>query len=138
MISDEITQWLSEQPLDKPTDIDGEEVYLRVHNKGAELGLYLVRDYTPEQLQQVLKQGFNSALKYSAGLGVSPDNQALVLSQWLPGVASWVEVAQPLEELLNQAEMLRTGLKTVKDSSSNLAADRNERRLRNAFAGARS
>lgn len=137
MVSDEISQWLSEQPLDQPTDIDGEEVYLRVQKTGAELGLYLVRDYTPDQLEKVLKQGFNSSLKYSAGLGVSPDNHALVLSQWLPGVASWVEAAQPLEQLLNQAEILRTGLETVKSGRSNLAADRNERRLRNAFAGAR-
>ena len=134
---DEIERWLDSQPLDEPIDINGELVYLRVQGEGAELGLYLSRDYTPAQLEAALKKGFNSALNYSAGLGVSTDDHALVLTQWLPGVTRWIEAADPLEQLLNQAELWRRSVKSVQIKPVSLEGNRNEQRLRMAFAGAK-
>ena len=137
-MDDEIEQWLLELPLDVPIDIDGESVYLKVHSDGAELGAYLVHSYSSAQLQDALKQGFQSALQFDAGLGRTPDGRSLVLTQWLPDVRYWFEAAEPLERLLNQLSMWRTALASGKVQQTNTLETRNEQRLRMLLRGAKS
>ncbi|MFC7516075.1 hypothetical protein ACFQUU_13755 [Herbaspirillum sp. GCM10030257] len=137
MENDEIEQWLQEQPLDEPVEIDGESVYLKVGPSGAELGAYLIQSYTQVQLHEALKLGFKSALRFDAGLGQTPDGSALVLTQWLPQVSGWSEAAEPLENILNQLSMWRAALTPEKPRPASQIADRNEQRLRMLFAGAK-
>jgi hypothetical protein len=133
---DEVMQWLREQPLDEPVEIDGESVYLRVHSAGAELGAHLVRAFSPAQLQDALRQGFQSALAFDAGLGCSDDGTILVLNQWLPHVRNWADAAEALEKLLDQVSMWRAGLFPTKPQQMDKLANRNEQRLRSLFTGA--
>lgn len=134
--TDDIAQWLDRQPLNSPIDIDGETVYLNLHRQGAELGAYLMRFHTQEQLREALKQGFSSAISFEAGLGLSPDGTSLVLSQWLPAVGAWNQAAEPLENLLNQLAAWRAALAPPITTRIAQPVDRNERRLRRMFAGA--
>jgi hypothetical protein len=134
---DEFGQWLQAQPLDEPVEIDGESVYLKVRQNGAELGAYLIYSYTQTQLQDALKHGFNSATRFDAGLGKTPDGNDLVLNQWLPNVTGWSEAAGPLENLLNQLSMWRAALVPPKVIQMDSLPNRNEQRLRMLFLGAK-
>lgn len=135
MFSDEeLAQWLRAQPLDAPVAIDGESVYLAIHRDGAELGAYLTRAYTQEQLQQALRQGFSSAIDFDAGLGQSSDGDSLVLTQWLPGVTGWPQAAQPLDNLLNQLTLWRAALAPPPSTRAADLHNRVEHRLRQRFA----
>jgi hypothetical protein len=127
---DEFEQWLQAQPLDEPVEIDGESVYLKVRPKGAELGVFLIHSYTQSQLRDALKQGFNSARQYDAGLGRTPDGNNLVLNQWLPHVSGWSQAVLPMENLLNQVSMWRASLVAPKVIKMESMANRNEQRLR--------
>ena len=91
-----------------------------------ELGALLVHDFSEAQLQDALRHGFDMAITFDAGFGLSVEGRSLCLSQWLPGVRSWIEAAEPLEKLLNQAEMLRTSFDPVRDPMQ----DRIEQRMR--------
>lgn len=135
-IDDEIGQWLREQPFDEPVEIDGESVYLRVQSNGAELGAILTRSFSRLQLQDALKQGFQSALDFDAGLGCSDDGTILVLNQWLPHVQDWVGAAEALEKILNQASMWREALSPGRPQQMDKMGNRNEQRLRMLFTGA--
>jgi hypothetical protein len=128
-------QWLDRLPLNEPVEIDGDWVYLNIHPRGAELGAYLVSAHTPAQLQDAMRLGFASALTYQAGLAVTPDGNALVLTQWLPAVDSWPQAVQPLENLLNQLSLWRATLAPSETPRFSDAGDRNERRLRTLLAG---
>lgn len=139
-----VDQWLQGLPLNQPVEVDGESAYLNIHPGGAELGAYLVHAYAPVQLQDAMRLGFASALTYQAGLAVTPDGHSLVLTQWLPGVASWSQAVVPLENLLNQLSEWRALLGGSGSSASSTpfdamrtpaAGDRNERRLRSMLAG---
>lgn len=134
---DDVIQWLQELPVGTPVEIDGETVYLETHPDGAVLGGYLMSAYTPAQLQNALKLGFQNALFYKAGLGQSRDGNTLVLTQWLPKARSWLDAADELEELLNQLSEWRETLVPARESRPVHAseADRNEQRLRKLFAG---
>jgi hypothetical protein len=136
-MDDEFEQWLQAQPLDEPVEIDGESVYLKVSSRGAELGVFLIRSFAPSQLQEALKQGFNSATKYDAGLGRTPDGENLVLNLWLPNVSGWLEAAQPLEDLLNQVCMWRDELAPPKTTHREGVPNKTEQRLRKLFQGAK-
>lgn len=132
---DDFWEWLKSQPLDEPVEIDGESVYLKVRHDGAELGAFLVHSYTPNQLQDALRQGFNSATQYDAGLGRTADGGSLVLNQWLPNVIGWVDAAEALENLLNQLSMWRAVLVPPKVIQMDSLSNRNEQRLRMLFTG---
>jgi hypothetical protein len=135
-MDEETEQWLRTLPLDEPVEIDGETIYLKVRRGGAELGGYLVRAYTRVQLQDALRQGFHSAMKFDAGLGVTTDGSDLVLTQWLVNASSWLDAAEPLEKLLNQLSTWRAALAPAKPGPMETAANRNEQRLRMLFKGA--
>jgi hypothetical protein len=135
-MDNDIDQWLQSLPMGHPIEIDGETVYLNVRPEGAELGAYVCREYTPAQLQQAMKVGFQSALEYDAGLG-QVDN-TLVLTQWLPHTRNWTDAAEPLESLLNQVAMWRSRLDPQPQRHvDTTSANRTEQRLRKLFAGTR-
>lgn len=105
-MSDHLEAWLATLPVGEPVAIDGEQAYLRLYPDGAELGVYLLRSYTPAQLDEAARAGFQSARQFDAGLAVLDDG-ALALNQWLPRVAGWPEAIGPLEEILNQLSLWR-------------------------------
>lgn len=104
----EVEKWLEALPLNEPVNIDGESVYLKVGEDGAELGVHFMDEVTDQQILDALQQGFQNALEFNAGWALSSDGSTLLLSQWLPGVSGWVDVSETLEQLLNQVELLRT------------------------------
>jgi hypothetical protein len=108
MQSAELEHWLQSLPLGEPVDIDGECVYLRVEQSGAELGVQYLGQVTEVQLQRALQQGFQNATEFDAGWALSLDGATLLLTQWLPNVSSWTEVSEALEQLLNQVELQRS------------------------------
>lgn len=135
-MEDDFEQWLQSQPLNEAIELDGEFVYLNVRGGGAELGAYITRSYTSAQLQDALKQGFQSAILFDAGLGEADDEDSLVLSQWLPNVSGWSDAIEPLEKLLNQLATWRVALNPSKPKPIDKATDnRTEQRLRMLFAG---
>lgn len=134
--------WLGEQSPSNPLAIDGESVYLRLADGGAELGVHLWPGATVAQLQDALKHGFASAIEYDAGLGLAPDGQGVVLSQWLPAVHGWDEAAVALEQLLNQVASWRAQLGPVVQAAARVpagisAAARQEQKMRRLLAGGR-
>ena len=106
----DLEQWLLGLPLDETFGIDGELVFLKVNGQGAELGLILTPAATGEQIADALHSGFQSALDFDAGLALSPDGGDLLLTRWLPGIETWADAAEALEELLNQAGMWRAAM----------------------------
>jgi hypothetical protein len=134
---DDLSQWLRSQPLDVPVEIDGESVYLKVRNDGAELGVVLIQSYTRAQLHEALRQGFNSATQFEASLGRTPDGNHLVLNQWLPNVSGWTDAGPALESLLNQLSMWRAALAPTKVIEMDKVTSRNEQRLRMLYSGAK-
>ena len=133
----ELKQWLQEQPLEEPVEIDGEVIYLTVRDDGAELGAYLLENHSLPQLENAMRNGFRSATMFDAGLGLTADGKVLVLNQWLPRVSSWPEAAQSLENLLNQLGEWRADL-TPETSVTEKVTARTEQRLRSLFKGATS
>lgn len=131
----DLERWLDSLPLDETVEIDGESVYLKIHAAGAELGACLFRSCTQTQLQEALRMGFASAITHEAGLGLSADGKALLLTQWLPQVQRWPQAAKALENLLNQAATWRAALASRTANEAVGAADRHERRLRTLLAG---
>lgn len=138
-LDDELEQWLREQPLDEPVELDGEIVYLEVRPAGAVLGAHLTPFFTRVQLQDAMKQGFHCAVMFEsgAGLGQSADGNALVLSRWLPDARDWTDAAEALEDLLNQLATWRERLAPKEPARIRSASriDQNEQRLRMLFAG---
>lgn len=135
-----LLEWLRVQPFDAPVIIDGETVLLKRHAAGAELIAYLVQGATQQQVMRAMEQGFANALEFDAGLGLAPDGNSLLLTQWLPHVSTWTEAARPLEHLLNQLTNWRTALappETVRVTTKTIT-NRNEQRLRMMFAGENS
>lgn len=96
--------WLDKFPLDAHVEIGGKSVCLKRGVGGAELEVILFSNYTQDELQRALNQGFPSAMLFDAGLGQTDDGQDLVLSQWVPGVRMWSDAGQVLEKLLNQLD----------------------------------
>jgi hypothetical protein len=136
-MDEETEQWLRSLPLDEPVEIDGETITLTVLENGAELGGRLVHAYTRVQLQAAIKQGFRSAMKFDAGLGVTTDGSDLVLTQWLANAGGWLDAAEPLEKLLNQLSTWRVVLDPAKPRPIETAAKRHEQSLRMLFKGAK-
>jgi hypothetical protein len=136
--SEELNSWLAAQALDRPVAIDGETVYLRLGQYGAELGAYLWPGAVPARLQEALKQGFSSALVFDAGLALAPDGEGVLLSQWLPEARGWVDAADALERLLNQLALWRAALapsgREVRAAPA--GAGRDEQKMRRLLAGA--
>ncbi|WEF32241.1 hypothetical protein [Pseudoduganella chitinolytica] len=134
-MSDQLELWLEGLPLDEAVAIDGETAYLRRHPGGAELGIYLLREFTPAQLEEAARAGFHSARQFGAGLAVADDGKALVLNRWLPGVAGWLDAAGALEDILNQGALWRAWLAPHRPRRDDgLSAQ--EQRIRARFAGA--
>jgi hypothetical protein len=134
MPDNDLDEWLQSLPLDEAVTIDEELVYLRVRENGAELGGYFLHSCTEEQLQAALKMGFESALEFGAGWSISTEEDALLLTQWLPQVSTWAEAAEPLENRLNQIGALRAALTPAKPKYDDIQ-HRNEQRVRMLFAG---
>lgn len=129
MQSIELEQWLQTLPLDEPVSIDGESVYLKVDQAGAELGVHFMEQVTEQQLQGALQQGFQNALEFDAGWALSIDGTVLLLTQWLPGVSEWTEVPDALEQLLNQVELQRA-LEAITAVKTESIQSRDERSMR--------
>ncbi|MFC5474028.1 hypothetical protein ACFPM8_08650 [Paraherbaspirillum soli] len=142
MDSDDFQTWLAQQAMGCMIDIDGESIYLKAHADGAELGAVLETAPTGEQIRQALQQGFSNALAYDAGLAYHADHadgDSLRLTQWLPGIRSWQQAAQPLENLLTQLAAWRAMFAPKASVTSVSAApasalDRTEQRLRMLMA----
>lgn len=132
MSADNLEQWLENLPLDEPVDIDGETVFLKISGQGAELGVLLVLSYTDSLLADALRNGFQSALDFDAGLAI--DGEDLILTQWLPYVGAWAEAAEALENILNQAAMWRAAMAYSGPARGDAAA-RHEDRVRKIFSG---
>jgi hypothetical protein len=132
-MGEHLDQWLASLPVDEPVVIDGETVYLRRQPGGAELGVYLLRNFRMAQLESAARAGFQSARDYDAGLAVGDDGQALVLNRWLDGARGWHDAAQPLEELLNQTALWRALLAPSRPRRDDISAE--EQRIRARFAG---
>src|SRR5450830_222915 len=111
MLSEELEQWLQGLPLGEPFDVGGESVYLQVTEDGAELGVILVPEPTDAQIIESMRSGFQFALDFEAGLAISDDSGALVLNRWLPQAETWADVAEALEDILNQAGLWRIATK---------------------------
>jgi hypothetical protein len=133
-MSDHLEHWLEGLPVDEAVVVDGETVYLRRHPDGAELGVYLLRDFTPAQLEEAARAGFHSARQFGAGLALADDGQALVLNRWLPGADGWLDAAGALEDILNQSALSRAWLAPSRPRrEEGLSAQ--EQRIRARFAG---
>ncbi|BEV15656.1 hypothetical protein HBDW_24440 [Herbaspirillum sp. DW155] len=101
--------WLQTLPLDEPVVIDGETVFLRVRQEGAELGVYLGGRPSDSALAETMRVSFQSAREFEAGLAWEPEG-GLVLSRWVAGASGWHDLAEPLEQLLNQLALWRAAL----------------------------
>jgi len=133
-MSDHLELWLEGLPVDEAVVVDGETVYLRRHPDGAELGVYLLRDFTPAQLEEAARAGFHSARQFGAGLALADDGHALVLNRWLPGAGGWLDAAGALEDILNQSALSRAWLAPSRPRrEEGLSAQ--EQRVRARFAG---
>lgn len=135
-MADHLEEWLASLPVNEPVSIDGEQAYLRVGPRGAELGVYLLRHFTPAQMEDAAHAGFQSARQFDAGLALLDDN-ALVLNQWLPDVDSWPQAIDALEEILNQAALWRA-LMAPAPRRQEGAASPGEQRIRAMFARERA
>ncbi|WP_296555980.1 hypothetical protein [Pigmentiphaga sp.] len=131
MTAEELEQWLLGLPLDEAVEIDGERVYLKPGDGGAELGLVLASRPTGEQIREAARTGFQGALEFAAGLALAGDDGALVLNRWLDGVETWSDAAGELEDLLNQAALWRAAMAVSR--STNEAARRAESHARKAL-----
>jgi hypothetical protein len=104
--------WLQTLPLDEPVVIDGESVFLRTQPEGAQLGVCLTGQPSDATLAEAMRVGFQGAREFDAGLGWEPDT-GLVLSRWIAGASSWQDVAEPLEQILNQLALWRAAMSRV-------------------------
>ncbi|NHZ91152.1 hypothetical protein F2P45_19330 [Massilia sp. CCM 8733] len=134
---DQLARWLRAQPLGARVAIDGESVWLRPGEGGAELSACLWPDPSGEQVQAALHHGFAGALAFDAGLGLCGDG--LVLSCWLPSCAGWRDAASALEQLLDQLAAWRAALAppSAKPRLAAGGAARHEQRMRQMLGGAR-
>lgn len=133
-MNDHLELWLEALPVDEAVVIDGETVYLRRLAGGAELGVYLLRDFTPAQLDEAARAGFHSARQFGAGLALADDGQALVLNRWLPGAHGWSDAAGALEDILNQSALSRAWLAPSRPRRDE-GVSAQEQRVRARFAG---
>lgn len=131
MAEEELKQWLLGLPLDDACEIDGERVYLKPGDGGAELGLVLFSRPTGAQIGEAARTGFQGALEFEAGLALSGDDGALVLNRWLEGIETWSDAAEALEEILNQAALWRAAMAVSR--STNEAVRRAESQARKAL-----
>lgn len=115
--------------LDAPVSIDGESVYLRLHQDGAELGAHFLEAVTGRQLQDAMQLGFQSALEYDAGWALSDDGGTLLLTRWLPDAQGWADAQEALAQLLEQVELLRT-VTTIATTKPDHGSSREERLIR--------
>lgn len=131
-MSDQLEHWLAALPVDEAVVVDGETVWLRRHPDGAELGIYLLREFTPAQLEEAARAGFHSARQFGAGLAVQDD--ALVLNRWLVGADGWLDAAGALEDILNQGALWRAWLAPARPRREE-GVSAQEQRIRARFAG---
>lgn len=135
-MSDQLEHWLAALPVDEAVVVDGETVWLRRHpdgaGPGAELGVILLREFTPAQLEEAARAGFHSARQFGAGLAVQDD--ALVLNRWLAGADGWIDAAGALEDILNQSAMWRAWLAPARPRRDE-GVSAQEQRIRARFAG---
>jgi hypothetical protein len=129
MEDNDLADWLKSLPVNEPVTIDGESVCLLVRENGAELCGYFMQSFGDNELETALRMGFESATEFDAGWSISPDDGALMLTQWLPLVDSWMEAVEPLENLLDQLATLRTALEPPEPTIDPIR-DRDEQRLR--------
>lgn len=129
MQSDELEQWLLSLPLDEPCMVAGEQVYLSVGDGGAEIGLVLLQEPSQAQVLDAMRTGFQGALDHAAGLALAPAGD-LVLNRWMPGVEAWSDVADALEDLLNQGALWRAAM-----APGRLEIHADDDRVRRSLAG---
>ncbi|MFB9241721.1 hypothetical protein IV454_18785 [Massilia antarctica] len=134
---DQLARWLCAQPLGERIAIDGESVWLRPGEGGAELTACLWPDPSGAQVLAALRHGFASAAHFDAGLSQSDDG--LLLSCWLPSCGGWSAAAPALEQLLDQLAAWRAALAPPRDRPRPPAggAARHEQRMRQLLGGAR-
>ncbi|GGZ01555.1 hypothetical protein ACFFTM_08850 [Pseudoduganella plicata] len=135
-MSDQLELWLAALPVDEAVVVDGETVWLRPHphgaEPGAELGVVLLRQFTPAQLEEAARAGFHTARQFGAGLAVQDD--ALVLNRWLAGVDGWLDAAGALEDILNQSALWRAWLAPGRPRREE-GVSAQEQRIRARFTG---
>ena len=135
-MNDQLDLWLAALPVDEAVVVDGETVWLRRHpdgaELGAELGVLLLRGFTPAQLEEAARAGFHSARQFGAGLAVQDD--ALVLNRWLAGVDGWLDAAGALEDILNQCALWRAWQAPSRPRREE-GVSAQEQRIRARFAG---
>jgi hypothetical protein len=134
MLTDDLEQQLRDYPLDELVTVEGEAVYLRVRQDGAELGVHFLESITDRQLHDAMQMGFQSALEFDAGWALSDDGATLLLTRWLPDVQGWAEASEALEQLLNQAAQLRT-LTAITGAGPDPGGSRDERLMRARLMG---
>ncbi|MBP0597301.1 hypothetical protein J8I26_04245 [Herbaspirillum sp. LeCh32-8] len=137
MVSQETEQWLQGLPLGEPIDIGGESVCLLVDDDGAELVLVLLREPSQVQIAEAMRSGFQCALEFDGGLAIAEDSGALLLNRWLAQAESWVDAAEALEDLLNQASLCRAAMKPSPARPAQ-ESNRAELRMRAALNGGTS
>lgn len=116
-------------PLDEPVGIDGETVYLRLHQDGAELGAHFQEAGGGRQLEDAMQLGFQSALEFDAGWALSDDGAVLLLTRWLPDARGWADAQEALAQLLDQLELLRT-VAAIATAKPDHGSSREERLIR--------
>lgn len=132
----DLEKLLARQPLGAPVELNGETAYLKPGEGGAELGVHLINNTSPMQIEEAMKKGFQSALEFEAGLACTLDGNTLVLSRWLPHVSSWAGAAPFLEQLVNQVCAWRAMLAPpAEHRAGNAVSARTEQRLRALLAG---
>lgn len=137
MGDDELQAWLAQLPLGNTVDIDGESIYLKVHAEGAELGALLISAPSPQQVQLALEAGFSHAREFDAGLAYLSSENKLMLTQWLPGVYSWLDAVDALERLLDQLASSRAAGTMHAAARVAVGINRDERRFRMQLTGSR-
>lgn len=88
----------------------GEQVILQPGVDGAGLGVVLLAGFSDEAMRGALRLAFSSAVVFDAGLAISADGRHLLLSTWIPGVATWPAAHDALARLLDQCAAWRAQL----------------------------
>ena len=142
----DLERWLASLSTGAPLRIGAETLSLeaRPADGGALLSAALYPDHSPAQLERALRLGFDSALHFCAGLGLSANGRDLLLCRWLPQVDHWLAAAPAIEELLNQLADWRATLAETEAEAAARASHavhaipahrRLEQRLRMALPG---
>ncbi len=122
---------LSELPLNKTILFDDTSVCLQMFSEGALLSAELSKKYSTYIISSFLESAFEMTLLFDAGLSIDERNNALLITQWLPSVKSWIEAETALEKILNQLDNCHSVILLSKDSTqASSLPSKGEQRIR--------